>query len=490
MVQNSSDNLDALCAWLKSFPQLTATVSAESEQQVQQEGASKLWIQREDVVRGILLAAAEMCNSDPSPDTVYGDDLWGAIGNLLGVEDGCDDEAESRLVVLSKMLCRAVASVDEEKTDEAPRREEMRGLYISRILGLNEDHQLVLMQIIKGEGSKCDEDEEENNPPPSPPNSEDGTQGEFLSLSYSKSYEDATPEINRSGRRLSTPRSRGRGASPPSSRKKLRAEGCFSPPSNREKKLEAKLETLQRLYDRFVEESAISLEREQAANEEAQEEKAKILAESLRLETQLFERESELKATHVGEVASLRKSLARAENKSAVNERAQEELEGLKDELDVLKHSSSRLESTEEQLRKCKTKLMELQDVKEQLSREEQARSKTVQQVIDLENELSSLAPLRRQLETYKARATAAEVQLTDVSDELQKLKEQTQHLSSLNHELQNVSEFQRNEAEELQKMLKEESKKETGSEILGLGEGVRYDIVTHSIFAFISFYF
>jgi len=362
----------------------------------------------------------------------------GCWREMRGLLSPLDDSVEE---TLREIVCQAILETDGED----------KQLYISRVLELDKEYQVMLMNILK-QYKKEEENYDAND------------RRQSLTVKPVLDEMDEEEEKDRE-----------------SPRKKARS-GCWeSSPTTISKgrsdkhQLHQENKFLLDTIERLRHEKDEALEREMKARDELDKVKGKAMKDCLHLESQLLERENDLKHEYEENISALQNDLAVSEERRKKNDRAAEELEAMKDELDVLKHSSSRLDLTEEQLRKCKAKLADFQDVRAQLDREEEARERAVQQVIELENELNTLAPLRRQLETYKSRATDAEVKLVDITNELEKLREQTGDLHSRNHELQKLSKFQQNESEELQRKLVAETESRKSSDgLIGLGEGMR----------------
>ena len=459
---SNAEMMEALSAWLRTFPQLDG-IASELE--------GRNWIRKNDIIQAILNSVHEMKNgsSHEFNENMDATSAWSEISMLLGLGDvkATSEDEKVAIEIVSQILCQAVVPSDNDVSEkESEHMYKMREIYIARILELDEQHQRVLMRIIEDNG-KSDEEEreisrsEERNSPLKHPLSP------LIDNKCSQSYDFDDGFINdhtnsQTERYNLSPTS-------PSPRKKMKIL------TQKERELETQLKSLQDANEKLSREREAALESELRLREELEQSKARALKDSLHLETQLLERENELRNTYETELDSLKRNLSKSEEQRIANDQASSELAILKDEIDILKHSSSRLDSTEEQLRKCKAKLLELQDVKEQLNREESARERVVQQVIDLENELTSLAPLRRQLETYKTRATTAEVKLAEVSDELERFQNEARCLSSKNDQLAQLSEIYQCEKDELQRKLKEDSESMDSQALLvGLGEGMR----------------
>ena len=459
-LNTTEEMIEALSTWLRTFPQLDGIAS-------NLEGLD--WMRQHEVTLAILKCVQEMKNDNSCTDTgnMSAEAVWCEISALLGLTGSAKvavDDESSATAITSQILCQAVVPSDKEiSEEESERRHKMREVYISRILGLDEQHQRVLMQIIECNGNHDYSENELNDAEynastaPLPPSFQPELSGSF------DSHDRAEIHFNQNFSKIRY------SLSPTSPRKKIKVL------SQKERELESKLEALEATNAQLFSEREAALESERLAHEELDKAKAKGIKECLHLETELLERENELRTTYEMDIESLRKELSRSEEQRTISEHASSEVAALKDEIDILKHSSTRLDNTEEQLRKCKTKLAEFQDIKEQLSREESARERSVQQVIELEKELTSLLPLRRQLDTYKARATTAEVKLAEVSDELERFQNEAVCLSSRNQELEQLSEFQISEKDDLQRKLVEGSEsKDSDAALVGLGEGMR----------------
>ncbi len=430
---SSSSMMKAICAWLKTFPELRSVTHHEAEPENVME-----WLYSESVSRailGIVYQVKEECSNDKGVQSFSSLGCWREMRGLLSPLDDSVEET------LREIVCQAILETDGED----------KQLYISRVLELDKEYQVMLMNILK-QYKKEEENYDAND------------RRQSLTVKPVLDEMDEEEEKDRE-----------------SPRKKARS-GCWeSSPTTISKgrsdkhQLHQENKFLLDTIERLRHEKDEALEREMKARDELDKVKGKAMKDCLHLESQLLERENDLKHEYEENISALQNDLAVSEERRKKNDRAAEELEAMKDELDVLKHSSSRLDLTEEQLRKCKAKLADFQDVRAQLDREEEARERAVQQVIELENELNTLAPLRRQLETYKSRATDAEVKLVDITNELEKLREQTGDLHSRNHELQKLSKFQQNESEELQRKLVAETESGKSSDgLIGLGEGMR----------------
>ena len=196
-------------------------------------------------------------------------------------------------------------------------------------------------------------------------------------------------------------------------------------------------------------------------------------AARLKIESEALMRESEIRDDFSLKVLDLERELHKSQSvaKEAVD--AKEQLEGLKDEIDILKHSKIKLEQTEVQMQKLKVKLEKMSDVRKTLENEEKAHNDAVSKCLDLENEIASLGPLRRQLEEYKSRATNAEVRLVDYEDEIKKLRETTDKMSGLNNELKVGTLRQQEESEHLRRTIHQNGVDESDGVGVGVGQGM-----------------
>lgn len=194
-------------------------------------------------------------------------------------------------------------------------------------------------------------------------------------------------------------------------------------------------------------------------------------AARFKLESEALMRESEIRDDFSQKILALKRELNKSQKVAKDASVAREQLAGLKDEVDILKHAKIKLDQKENQMQKLKSKLEEMSDVGKALKTEEKAHSDAVSKYLHLENELSALGPLKRQLEEYKSRATNAEVKLVDCEDDIKKLREASANISGFNDELQRGTLRQQEEVDILRRTMEQnESEMPKG---LAVGEGI-----------------
>ena len=192
----------------------------------------------------------------------------------------------------------------------------------------------------------------------------------------------------------------------------------------------------------------------------------------MKVEATAMDREQELHEQYKQTVEDLENKLKDAEQRADEKGTALKELEQAKEEIEMMKDRESALSETSEKLRVYKNKVNELQDVKEALQREQEAHGKSVDEIVRLENELQALLPVKRQLEDYKIRAVEAEVKLVECQDYLQRIQLEASDQSHVNEHLFKESIMQKQQVEELQRRIHEETQAPT-TQASGVGDGI-----------------
>ena len=214
-----------------------------------------------------------------------------------------------------------------------------------------------------------------------------------------------------------------------------------------------------------------SQKRESDLTEKVEQVESNMRKEMVTIEANARRREDETREAYEEKIASLQSSLESLTERYGAAERAKEELDGVKDEMELMLHTKGMLAETTERLRKYKERLQQLTDVKDALQREEEAHSKSVEECLRLENEVKALQNVKKQLEEYKTRAVDAEVRFAESQDEVGKLKQEKQRLENNLQELVKGSEVQQEEVEESQRRIQQDNN--DMEEALGVGEGL-----------------
>ena len=233
--------------------------------------------------------------------------------------------------------------------------------------------------------------------------------------------------------------------------------------------LTEKIKLLQENNERLQEQ----IEKAKILEDERAEIELKRRAEDLKNENMIIKRENSLKESYETEIGDLKQKLEKEKSSSNQLKAAKEKISELQDEIDILLHCKQKLSVSEDQLNKCKERLAEFADAKDALKKEEEAHSKAVERCLKLENDLNALEPLQRQVENYRSRATEAEVKLAELEDKLQRATLQNETLAKNNKMLEEMSNFEIAEKEDLKQKLINESA--TDFDVAnGLGEGIR----------------
>jgi chromosome segregation ATPase len=211
--------------------------------------------------------------------------------------------------------------------------------------------------------------------------------------------------------------------------------------------------------------------REEELTQQVENVETRLIKEMMKIEKEARLREDEARDAHKNEVAQLQSDIRSLSERYEHAERAEEELAGVKEEMELMLHTKGMLADTTEKLRKYRERLSQYSDVKDALKREEEAHSQSVEQCLRLENELKTLQPVKRQLEEYKTRAVDAEVRFAESQDELRKLKQEKLNLENMNEALVKGKISQQEEVEEVHRRIQEEDKEK--KEALGVGVGL-----------------
>ena len=193
----------------------------------------------------------------------------------------------------------------------------------------------------------------------------------------------------------------------------------------------------------------------------------------LKLESKSMDREQELHQQYARAVDVVQNELNEAKEKAARGEQALRELDKARDEIEMMRDSKSSLTETTEKLRVYKEKIHELQDSKEALQREQEAHGRSVDEIVRLENELQALQPVKRQVEDYKIRAIEAEVKLVECQDYLRQMEQQATDQSAANEHLWKGSVMQKEQLEELQRRILQDTQAPPQSANAGVGDGI-----------------
>ena len=424
----------------------------------------------------LLSAANEICAKsnviDEEADEVK-ETTWKTISDLIG----CTYESNkvSALSICNALLCLAVSDSCSD-----------RNAYVSRIIELDKEIQMVLMQIIKkGEMMKnpqilrsphpdesyllddlnIDEDNESLlDDEDDVTNKENIKNRSPLSMSSSASMSKKTPRSFRSPKfsyrspLVSTTGERSFG--PFSGSRRLNTSPLtVSPHKNSRGRLsQLEKETVQLKDTNEALCSELNMFRQQESELRAllEENEAKNRAAQLKIETEHLALNNKLRDEYDDKIQSLERKLKRSEEKLENKLSLEEEVSALKDEVDVLQSCKTKLMQTEDQLRKMKAKVEQMNDMSTVLASEEKAHAEAVAKCLELENNLAVLAPLKRQLEEYKSRATDAEVRLVDCEDEIKRLKESGNNMSDLNKELKVDALRQQAEVEDMRRQMHE----------------------------------
>ena len=215
------------------------------------------------------------------------------------------------------------------------------------------------------------------------------------------------------------------------------------------------------------------VEQNKMKEDERAEQQLKRRADDLKKETEIIDKENSLRHEYENKIKELEKMVDAAKSNEQNWKIAKEQISELKDEIDILRHSNQKLCVTEDQLQKCKEKLVDIGNVQAALKQEEEAHSKAVDRCLDLENKLNHLQPLQRQVENYRNRATEAEVKSAEYEEKFKKAQLQNESLIKSNKQLQELSNYQIQEHENIKQQLINDSNADTnvGS---GLGDGIR----------------
>ncbi|CAM9901332.1 unnamed protein product, partial [Laminaria digitata] len=133
----------------------------------------------------------------------------------------------------------------------------------------------------------------------------------------------------------------------------------------------------------------------------------------------------------------------------------EEEVERLRDEVDVLRPMETNLSKAEENLARCRDRIEELGDLPAQLKKEEDAHAEVLDRCLALEEEVAQFPALRRQLNSYRREKTDMEVASREQSLELKLAQEEVSRLSEEVRALADGSGAVRNEHQKLQEEFK-----------------------------------
>jgi protein HOOK3 len=180
------------------------------------------------------------------------------------------------------------------------------------------------------------------------------------------------------------------------------------------KQLQNELSNLHKLYTTKENEMALQQQRENELSSKLYELSARHKADMMQAESLVLVRERQVSEEYESKMAELEKTLKKCQASLTENNKCKEQMDEMRDEMDVLKHTRDKAIQTEQRLLRLKEKLQNLQDVGECLKREEQAHSETIEKCIRLESEIATLQPLRRQLDDYKGRLVDVEIKLAE----------------------------------------------------------------------------
>eukprot|EP00934_Nitzschia_sp_Nitz4_P000992 Nitzschia sp. Nitz4//scaffold26_size159584//88964//93739//NITZ4_002498-RA/size159584-snap-gene-0.23-mRNA-1//1//CDS//3329545103//992//frame0 len=234
---------------------------------------------------------------------------------------------------------------------------------------------------------------------------------------------------------------------------------------------ERQIQQLQERNAQLEKELQISHSKEEVLTGQLELSTAELRKEMMQLEATAHRNEEELKLEYDRDLAHYKEELEELRQRYQLASQASDELDSVRDEMEILAHTKAQLADVTERVQVYKEKLEQLTDVKDALSREEEAHSKSVEECLRLENELKALQPLRRQLESYKERATESEVRLAECQDELEKLKRHTVVSSDDQSGLALTLQSQQEEIAELRSRLAFNADRESAAN--GLGEGI-----------------
>ena len=376
---------------------------------------------------------------------------------------------------------------------------ELRRVYIERIMGMSDIHQRTLMSLIerrkkKGKTpSKKDRSSKKKRPkinnndnPDSPSNRNEhnkpakfdprspfsslDTNVALSSVANAETPENLVTHGNLHDKFESTEQYF-QAMSPSPARNQIKPRAMFSPGLGDGAEFEKQMEELREKNQQLMNDLKKSQAKEDDMAKQLEDVESNYRKEMMKVEASSRRREDESKEQYETRLASLRAELDIISQKYEQAQQANQELEGVKDEMDVMIHTKSMLAETTERLRTYKEKVQQLSDVKEALQKEEVAHSRSVDECLRLENELQALQPLKRQLEEYKTRAVDAEVRFTECKDELMKMKQKGLASSDTNLDLEALVQSQSEEIEELNQRLNHEEKVKEGA--TGLGEGM-----------------
>lgn len=215
-------------------------------------------------------------------------------------------------------------------------------------------------------------------------------------------------------------------------------------------------------------------QRDEEHKKKTEQMEAEFKQRMMKVEAQSLDRIQSLQQEFETHKAELEEKLGKAQQEAEVNANAVHELAAAKEELEVMQHSKAVLA---EKLRKFKEKLAELQDVKEALQKEQVAHGHAVDEIVRLENEMQSLQPFKKQVEDYKIRAVEAEVKLVECQDYLRRMEQQMKDKSSENEYMFKDAFLQKEQMEELQRRIQEDTQYSTNqnddSGVYGVGDGI-----------------